>query len=118
MTKLHTAIPKGTYDERMILVVASVLLAVPAFGGQGWYLLMPWKEGPEGVRATLTTWDHFGSFDTTAECENDLVAQTKRRDKIKELGKGTPEQLKVNENIRDRLNWARCIASDDPRLKN
>jgi hypothetical protein len=93
------------------------LLAASVFAGQGWYLLTPLKEGPEGIRAPLTTWDHHGSYDTATDCENSLMRTVEsRKQRIKE-GTDDARKQKINQQILDRLTWARCIASDDPRLK-
>ena len=91
------------------------LLASSVFAGQGWYLLVPWSTNPP--LAPIAEWDHHASFDTAAACEKELRAQIDIRDELKKVGKGTTQQLKTNQLIRERLNWARCIASDDLRLK-
>jgi hypothetical protein len=57
------------------------------------------------------------SFDTAADCEISLTRHVDSREQRAKLKKGTPEELKINQRLLDRLTWARCIASDDPRLK-
>ena len=84
----------------------------------GWYLMGPLvdqKAGKIVYEAPLTYWEHEGSFDTAAECER------KRKDNLRLM-----TNLRMNSTDRspgsylglDSALAAKCIASDDPRLKS
>jgi hypothetical protein len=92
------------------------LFALPAWAGQGWYLLVPWEKGPHPQPVSFAMWDHR-SYDTALDCEYDLTRQVERREQRIKLGKDTAKEREINQRVLDRLTWARCIASDDPRLK-
>jgi len=110
------------------------LVALPAWAGQGWYLLQPGgsKAFPAHTIATtpIRGWDHHSSYDTAEDCE-----QRKRRALDwgeKGLAKAHLDAKKANteDEVREQrsevMEWveflstwrlSRCIASDDPRLK-
>src|SRR5262245_57305668 len=66
-----------------VILLFMLLLAIPAYGGQGWYLMMPPKAAVAAVSHTtaqaefvrrmhetpLKDWDHLRSFDTARGCE-------------------------------------------------
>src|SRR5262245_8912669 len=99
--------------RRIILLVVALLAAVPAYAGQGWYRLVPWKTGPEGVREPLPRWDHQGGLDTAVDCENALTRHIASREQRRKEGKDDEQKQRINQQVLDRLTWARCIASDD-----
>jgi hypothetical protein len=85
-------------------------------GAQGWYLLLPPLEKAESgqinVNGTrpLSAWDHEAAFDNAADCERLRIAGQQRyvaRD----------PQDERNRLLRDAFLQARCIASDDSRLR-
>ena len=100
--------------RRAILLVA-LFFAIPAFAGQGWYLLSPPKI--PGVmefdeKAPLERWEHHGAFDSAEDCERDLNGwRARAMDRFKVVG--TIE----NKYLSESAIFSRCIASDDPRLK-
>jgi hypothetical protein len=95
--------------SRFFLLAALVLLdEIPAFAGQGWYLMVP-PRAPKTEKieynfdAPLSRWLIRSSHDTAKECEQALY-------------KGI-EYLKSTNRPTTSLDLAHCIASDDPRLK-
>ena len=74
----------------------------------GWYLMIGPPTDKAGVRNTsapLSQWELFEGYDTAEECRNNKVAMfTKAREK----GDKANERLMLD---------AKCVASDDPRLK-
>ncbi len=92
----------------------------------GWYLMMPpvYQNGKEVERdidiggghldetAPLSKWAIVGSFDSAAECEKNLLAG-------RDLSVMPEPNLKsqASQAIKRRWEFAACIASDDPRLK-
>jgi hypothetical protein len=88
----------------------------------GWYLMSPLVDHKAEkllYEAPLTYWEHEGSFDTAAECERKL------RDNMRVMSNLTMSNLTMKSTDRSPgynlgLNSAlaaKCIASDDPRLK-
>jgi hypothetical protein len=75
----------------------------------GWYLLIPAVDKTSRVRADLPLdyWVHLDSFDTAAECREQALQNQVRI----ERQTGNPESR-----VAAYVAW-RCIASDDPRLK-
>jgi len=74
----------------------------------GWYLIVPPfnKSGPlAGTPLSLWT-DHEGSYDTARECDQGKQALLDDLDKHQAF-----------HDYRAAVIFARCIASDDPRLK-
>ena len=92
----------------------------------GWYLMLPPLRPPQSVRwsdgkahfdqlppAPLSQWTIVDSFDSARECR-------KGRDKLlnDRVLFGSSPKITVNDEIRiEQVYNARCIASDDPRLK-
>lgn len=83
----------------------------------GWYLMSPLVDHKAEkllYEAPLTYWEHEGSFDTAAECERKL------RDNVRVMSnltmKSTDRSPGYNLGLNSAL-AAKCIASDDPRLK-
>jgi hypothetical protein len=77
----------------------------------GWYLLMPpiqgWKEAGGIGPPPLGVWTQDGEFDTAAECKQALEKSLKF-DPLGRPLKGPPTIEMLSQ---------RCIATDDPRLK-
>jgi hypothetical protein len=89
----------------------------------GWYLMLPPWSSPSKFddKAPLNQWEQANAYDSAAVCEKS------RYDTVKDLLKGhapngnlldqktlTPETADYNARL---YAAARCIASDDPRLK-
>jgi len=98
----------------IILVLAVLLFSLPVYAGQGWYLMIPPAAGKGAVdfEAPLRRWPQAAAFDTAKACEDSL------RD-LYTTAKANFQSVGSDENKRgiDSLTFARCIASDDPRLK-
>jgi hypothetical protein len=82
----------------------------------GWYLMMPpfsqwlhYQEVAGYTIAELSDWDKFQSFETKQDCETMMRALRYTFDK------GRPNPIQNRSQYDSRL--ARCVASDDPRLK-
>jgi hypothetical protein len=79
----------------------------------GWYLMLPpWRVIGGEVRssvpdpdASLSKWINVRNFDTAASCDHALMQF------LDAAGDGEPLS------DRNRARFARCIATDDPRLK-
>jgi hypothetical protein len=73
----------------------------------GWYLMVPtsWND-------RLSQWQVEASFDTAAEC---MKARLKIQLNIKTFHPN--QDPSITNRIREMLQQAQCIASDDPRLK-
>jgi hypothetical protein len=112
----------------VVLSTMMYLLGVPsvAHAGSGWYLLSPPVSHVEGQNwaiydnLPLRSWNQVGAFDTATGCEEVRAKGLKAtRDALDELFR------KENRTADDQLwmirlgadNLARCVASDDPRLK-
>ncbi len=77
----------------------------------GWYLMVPaqTKGGPIDTSLPLSQWTMFESFDTAAGCQRKksrVYDEAQRKDRAGDT-KG----------MADFYSAARCIATDDPRLK-
>jgi NAD(P)H-flavin reductase len=74
----------------------------------GWYLMVPppqsFKNG-EYREAPLVQWTHRATFDTEVECNHETSKGCHHFQNGSTIGLEGP------------LCWAKCIASDDPRLK-
>ncbi len=83
----------------------------------GWYLMSPLvdqKAAKIVYEAPLTYWEHEGSFDTAAECER------KRKENVRWITNLTIKRTDTSPGSHlglDSALAAKCIASDDPRLK-
>ena len=78
----------------------SLLLTSSALAGKGWYLLYPLQPG---TQQDLRSWEQYGAYDTAAECEQERAYWWKN--------------IKKDDRLYVSATLARCIASDDPRLK-
>ena len=100
---------------RRAIVLAALFLAIPAFAGQGWYLLSPPKiprvmEFDE--KAPLERWEQHRAFDSAEDCERKLDGwRARAMDRFK-LDGSIENKYLIGSAI-----FSRCIASDDPRLK-
>jgi hypothetical protein len=82
----------------------------------GWYLMIPPVRGAPGEileQAPLSEWEFSNQYDSKAECENF----------VKESNEHIQETLKQCSNGDCAINvtrpiFGRCIAANDPRLKN
>ncbi len=72
----------------------------------GWYLMMPprGRDGRPDHEAPLSHWSVHSSYDTARECQTGWVAAIR-------LSKGAPLSYA------EQIDLAKCIATDDPRLK-
>jgi len=93
----------------------------------GWYLMMPpfVKVGP-GPRdpgrdrvpdsdAPLSKWFWAGSFDSVDACQRSQEKEISRTQRRNSLSPSPPAETGTN--VKTALQRARCIDSDDPRLK-
>lgn len=126
------------YATRLTIAAAAALAALslllafahPAFA-EGWYLMVP----GESTKAPLSKWHLWSSYDTAAECEAQIYAnlQFLKKHQLdwpgysrKRLMKLPPRERRkeVIKETRAEGEWAwdfefaRCIATDDPRLKS
>jgi hypothetical protein len=114
-----------------LLILSSL---TPAWAGQGWYLLKPLfkhNQPPLGLpnqpprfietdsSIPLPQWEQEGAFESVEECENKRKMLTKHYGtELKLAEKKNDEAAKIYYNINfSQMIDARCIASDDPRLK-
>ena len=110
------------------LVVLALLLPASALAGQGWYLITPpisqvpteSTTGEVDNSAALSKWNQSGAFDTAQECERErTVMKTKAIEDLKlfqqRFGEGVLTKLQTL--VGAAMLVGRCIASDDPRLK-
>jgi hypothetical protein len=94
--------------RRPILQVA-LFFAIPAFAGQGWYLLSPPKI--PGVmefdeKAPLERWEHHGAFDSAEDCERNLNGwRARAMDRFKFV-----DSIE-NKYLSESAIFSRCIAS-------
>jgi hypothetical protein len=91
------------------------LFVLPAWAGQGWYLLVPPPvKGSKGqyleIDAPIRLWNQRSAHDTARECQDQLMSW----DEWAEKNMKDKDKL---ERTRNQVAFARCIASDDPRLK-
>jgi hypothetical protein len=77
----------------------------------GWYLmsppLAPGRHGQIEKSVLLSQWDILESFDSASECETALSR----------FRAGQHTETEVGMRLREAAFQSRCIASDDPRLK-
>lgn len=85
----------------------------------GWYMMVPPFAALNETR--LSHWDLISSFDTAVECQSAVRAVAKRANDPKFMAeeaktlKAQGFDLKAGNR---RFAAARCISTDDPRLKN
>jgi hypothetical protein len=104
-----------------VLSIVMLLALSNARAGQAWYLLTPPWYGPVRQRiydtdAPLKKWTHVQAYDTAKECENEIDLGLKRSENRLKSAKTDKENLVAKWTL-EALQLARCIASDDPRLK-
>jgi hypothetical protein len=105
---------KGVTMRGAILLVA-LFFVIPAFAGQGWYLLSPPKI--PGVmefdeKAPLQRGEHHSAFDSAENCKRNLNGwRARAMDRFKLV-----DSIE-NKYLSESAIFSRCIASDDPRLK-
>jgi hypothetical protein len=127
-----------------IFLYVFTLLPPSAWGAGGWYLVAPpidrlpadlntsdWGRTFSEVaaklmkRIPLSEWVSYGAFDTAKECEAERATREKGnwdgvhqfRDEEKKTKKKTGDLQMIM--MREAQYWgiARCVASDDPRLR-
>jgi hypothetical protein len=80
----------------------------------GWYLMVPDRD----FGAPISTWVQEGSFDTAAQCTDQQSRVTEMLHDPKEIAE---QQSKIKgwqaETALKRIEASKCIATDDPRLK-
>jgi hypothetical protein len=104
---------EGTILTGIILLL---LLLFPAsvHSGCGWYLISPPPTGRGTVdpEAPVTRWLQSNAFDTAKACDDYLIdSYTRAEAKFRSVASVE------NKRSFDSLTFARCIVSDDPRLK-
>ena len=82
----------------------------------GWYLMLAPAQGGRFIPdAPLSQWIQAGGFDTASKCEQvRSLANQKFSDKFAAYD---PDTLHKADPVRAVDSISRCIASDDPRLK-
>ena len=81
-----------------------------ALAAVGCYLMLPPIHGDQFVSAPLSQWEQVNSFDTASECKNYAAAWSSR---LRHGHLNDPN----TENQVWQIDRSRCIATDDPRLK-
>jgi hypothetical protein len=130
--------------RRIVVASALLLLTVPAWAADGWYLLIPprseYNEGAGFLSGhkildtkPLSQWGQQGAYDSASECEatrnvllnvEQTVYSKSSEDYVKAVGAGTdPVVLKIQRYLTESHNAnvlafmaSRCIRSNDPRL--
>ena len=91
--------------------------------GLGWYLLSPpvYTAGPRqgeiALDASYPEWSQLGAFDSATECE---IGASDVRRKARESAvamKGDDKETRQLRSFMAASAVARCVASDDPRLR-
>ncbi len=109
------------------------MLPTASPGASGWYLMVPPLAPVAGTpfysvndKAPLNTWEHRGSFDSVGECDMEQMDATDQAFKEYQRTLAISLQSPTEMNLRiwrsaaarwEQDSQARCIASDDPRLK-
>lgn len=121
------------------LWVIVLLIANPATAGQGWYFLVPPQDRVfpglgsrpgstfSEMAATLmkeiplSEWVAYKAFDTAKECEAERDARSGwwSQQSSRAIQKRPPDLKEVDLAAEQMTYWgmARCVASDDPRLR-
>lgn len=105
-----------------------LLLPAGAAAGQGWYYIVPplsqaptaTETGRFNANAAPSQWAQMGAFDTAQECERARRAkETEHLEILKTLHQEDKENISVKMRtlISASILSGRCIASDDPRLR-
>jgi len=85
----------------------------------GWYLMLPPEQGGQGSfnpSAPLREWFLAGSFDTPDACQQRQTKEWARWFEAASKHERTKERDKADM-MSAWYNFGKCIASDDPRLK-
>lgn len=87
----------------------------------GWYLLTPnLIEKPDGdwaiVDTPITQWDHRGSYDTAALCEDGRSKLMRLAAELWKDAQNAELKKRMSRGMSATL-YGACIASDDPRLR-
>lgn len=85
----------------------------------GWYLMVPPFAALNETH--LSHWDLISSFDTAVECENAMHAVAERANDPKFMAEEAKRLKAQGFDLKAgarRFAAARCISTDDPRLKN
>jgi len=91
------------------MLVVMLLVASPAWAGQGFYLMVPLGRMPT---APLSQWTRATAFDTAKECEDfraELVRMGQRADDQGWVARDEAE-------LREWFHNIRCVSADDPAL--
>jgi hypothetical protein len=96
----------------------------------GWYLMVPgvtyqsaanlWTAGvyDKHGRPVYSAWRDYGSFDTAAECQNELGKLDPNERPVMGTDEGAVRNpLGLEQAVRAAVKQATCIANTDPRLK-
>lgn len=124
-----------------------LFVVLPAWVGEGWYLMIPPLKSGQAFsnlaiynytnkdfdfKSPLSKWNQLAAFGTAADCEasinkgfetstNLYKEYKKKRDEALNAGNKVQadiyEQLRAELSIENTYYFARCIASDDPKLK-
>ncbi|HXN07561.1 MAG TPA: hypothetical protein VN944_10925 [Nitrospiria bacterium] len=124
-----------------------LLVALPAWVGEGWYLIVPplksgqafsshaiynYTNNDFDLKSPLSKWVQIGTFGTAADCEasinkgfetstNLYKEYKKKKEEAQNAGNKVQadiyEQLRAELSIENTYYFARCVASDDPKLK-
>jgi len=78
----------------------------------GWYLLLP---PTPGAQPPYGTWEHAGSYDSAADCVESKHRSIATLEAL--YKKVTPHRDITADRLWQRYIDARCVASDDQRLK-
>ena len=81
----------------------------------GWYLMVPPIRGAPGEiieHAPLSEWDESNQFDSKAECEKSVPSDADIQEELKQCSNG---DCALNVAVQG---YGRCIAANDPQLKN
>jgi hypothetical protein len=110
------------------LSALALLLAASASAGQGWYFIVPpigqyptaTEPGRIAGSAALPRWEQVGAFDTAQECER---ARTAKEAEAWAILRSVQDQdkndmlVKMKSMTSAAMVSGRCVASDDPRLR-
>ena len=117
----------GMFCVGVLSFVVAIGITVPAHAGIGWYLLTPpfENDGPRAFQlqseSPLGRWDHVRAFDSAAVCETEranesAIAVETLRKVMKEANTNEKATRVVILMLNAKMS-AKCIASDDPRLR-
>ncbi len=137
----ESLVTRGRFRPPMMkaIRVASflALLSTGAVAGQGWYLVAPpWDRIPTDIddprkwpitswsevvakllkRVPYSEWATYRAFDTAEDCEKERERRIDNASKMLDRTRDLPARQAASDTM---MYWslARCLASDDPRLK-